>query len=409
MLLGARNNLLDRHFRQKRRISDLHMRQDTQIVRFGQQLQRFVVPDGERDRRVFKNVQPWRRKHRELIAVLFEPDHQIPRIASDVRLPRDQRVAAAHQPRLNNGRRSDAWNGVPNTCRNQSGRAFSTQLDPAAEQSALVEPGEQKVASQADQQLVIFLTVALQGIRGENQLVDVRQLLSHRDPAHVVDAEIDVPANRSGAHVHAEPPPLVLEADGETAVLEGVAARKPRFGTGGRRRRVLPQRHDGVDRRNRVQHQFIVTNKNIPPLADPTARFETVVARLAHHVQRPEHVELGDEHLGRPLRIDQQAIQTPRVAAARVERQLAEDEPEIVMCADLVQVRDPHHVRVFLILAIISVREKEGDRLNARLALKLADHVLVVRRDPGVELLGPFKPVFFCEPLGHRKKRPGPA
>jgi len=85
---------------------------------------------------------------------------------------------------------------------------------------------------------------------------------------------------------------------------------------------------------------------------------------------------------------------------ARIQCQLAENEAQLVMGADLVHVGDAHHLGLLLILAVVPVGEEEGDGRTAGLFFKLLNDFPVVVLKPSVELLGQLVSPLVFQPLG---------
>jgi len=151
-----------RHLLQQGGIADLDLRQNLHVVGAGEQAQRFAVPDREGDGCALVHIEPRRREHVELVAVLVEPLGQVAHILGDVRRPGDQRVAPAHQARVEDRRRGHARQGIPDTHAQHAGLGVSAQQHAPSEERLAVQAREEEVVTQAEEQFV-----ALTGLGGK--------------------------------------------------------------------------------------------------------------------------------------------------------------------------------------------------------------------------------------------------
>jgi hypothetical protein len=78
--------------------------------------------------------------------------------------------------------------------------------------------------------------------------------------------------------------------------------------------------------------------------------------------RRPRAVETLDQIASGPFGLHEQAVQPARIAVPRVQRQVAEDEPELVVLLDEPKVDRARHDRAVLELAEVP----EGIRVGAR-------------------------------------------
>ena len=393
-----------RNLHERFEVDDAQPGHQARGVGAGEQRDGGRVPFGHRGGAGGGDVDPGRGEDREAVGVGGQPGVEVSDVAAGGGRPGDDGVATSGDAGGDDLGGGDAHERVPDAGADEPGVAGAAQEDAAAEHQLAVDVHEHEVVAQRDGEIVADGDVGGQRVHAEDELVDVLQLLAGGDVAAFVDADEDIFAAVGGAQIDAEAAVAHVEEERDGAVLERVAADEPGLRAGRAvGRAVGVEEVEGLDG---LEHEHVVAGDDFAPVAEPGRGVVDggSAVRLGPRA-RPEGVDHGDEGVGRPRRVHEQAVEAPRVAGLGVEGEHAHDEAQVVVPFDLAEVDGSDHLGAFVVLAVVAEREEEGEGAGLGLALEVGDDGRVVAGDALLELLVRLVAVLGRDP--HRRGEEG--